>query len=468
MLAVYLAAMIAIGLRTLGRSHDAAGYYLGGRTLGPWVAALAANASSSSAWSLIGVSGFAYLHGGLALWLLPGCIGGFTLNWLLVAPAVRRHTGAAVTVTELLAGPPGRPGRTAFVVFVSLLTLASLLTYVAAQMQAAGITFASSFSGEEGAGDQVPVWLGTVFGGVLVVGYTLLGGYLAASLTDTVQGLLMAGVAVLVPVAGLVHVGGPAALADAMAAMDGGYGSLFGDRTGMVAAGVAVGLVGIGLGYPGQPHAINKYMGMSPGASMATARAVGIGWAVLLYVGMLVVGWVARVEWPMVAGHEERALFAASQNLLPPIVDGLVIAAVLSATMSTVDGQMLVCASSVSHDLGIGPRRGRGQVETARWTMLAVGAGALAAALLVEESVFRTVLFAWAALGSSLGPLVLVHVLRGPVAPRWALAAAAVGAGGAIGGYHFPWLANGVVDRVLAFLAALVLALLGSRRRPAA
>src|SRR5262245_10452746 len=97
-LAVYLVAMLAIGFWTRRAAHDAASFYLGGKSLGPWVAALAANASSSSAWSLVGVSGFAYLHGKAALWLLPGCVGGFLLNWTLVAPAVRRRTGSAVTM----------------------------------------------------------------------------------------------------------------------------------------------------------------------------------------------------------------------------------------------------------------------------------------------------------------------------------------------------------------------------------
>ncbi|MEC7583910.1 MAG: hypothetical protein VYE77_06295 [Planctomycetota bacterium] len=454
--------MLAIGLGLRRSSSDAAGYYLGGKTLGPWVAALAANASSSSAWSLIGVSGFAYRFGFQALWLLPGCIGGFALNWLLVAPAVRRQTGAAVTMTELLAGPAGRPGRRAFVVFVSLLTLASLLTYVSAQMQAAGGTFAHSFSTEDA---KFPLWLGIVIGGALVILYTLLGGYLAASLTDTVQGLLMAGVAILLPLAGLIHVGGLGPLLEAVEQVGPDYASPFGTREGMVAIGFAFGLIGIGLGYPGQPHAINKYMGMAPNASMTTARIVGISWAVVLYVGMLLVGWVVRTQWPLGAGAHEDALFAASQNLLPPIIDGIVVAAVLAATMSTVDGQMLVCASSVSHDLAWGPRGRHEQLSTARWTMLGVGAGAVIAALIVQKDIFDNVMFAWAALGSALGPLVLVHVLRGPVAPRWALLAAVVGSGGAITTFYFPIYAPGFGDRVLAWGAAMLIALYGSQRR---
>ena len=350
-LAVYLVAMLAIGWSSRRSAGTASSFYLGGRQLGPWVAALAANASSSSAWSLVGVSGFAYLHGKAALWLIPGCVGGFLLNWFVVAPRLRSATGGAITLTELLAGPSGPPFRRSFLVFASVLTLASLLTYIAAQMQAAGAAFVYTF--------EVPLWQGVLVGAVLTVLYTLLGGYLAASRTDMVQGLMMVAVAVLVPVVGVVSIGGVGALLDALDAVAGTFNDPFGGRQGASAVAFALGLCGIGLGYPGQPHAVNKYMGMSPTASMRTARVVGISWALLLYPGMIVLGWLVRVQWPLAAGAHEDALFVASQNLLPPWLDGLVLAAVLAAIMSTVDGQLLVCASTVTHDLRRDDRAGR-------------------------------------------------------------------------------------------------------------
>ncbi len=465
MLLAYLFAMLAIGLAMHRRTKNSGDYYLGGSTLGPWVAALAANASSSSAWSLLGVSGFAFQSGMAALWLLPGCIGGFLINWLLVAPGIRRITGQAVTLTELLAGPRGRPWRSLFVWFASLLTLFSLMTYVAAQLQAAGSAFQHPFSTPA---DPFPLWQGILCGAALVVLYTSIGGYLAASMTDMVQGLLMAGVAILLPVLGLIETGGLGQLLNDVQAISPEYGSMTNGREGLwLSAGFALGFLGIGLGYPGQPHAINKYMGMSPGASMQTARIVGIAWAVVLYVGMILVGWIARTRWAATTPDQEMALFTASQNLLPPLLDGVVIAAILAATMSTVDGQMLVCASSASHDLRLGQQDGDGPLRTARWTMLAVGIAATVAALLVDKDIFNHVLFAWAALGSAFGPLVLVSVLRGPVSAGWALASSVSGAALAIYGFYQPIDgAKGVVDRVASWLVALLFAWLGSRRRP--
>jgi sodium/proline symporter len=203
-------------------------------------------------------------------------------------------------------------------------------------------------------------------------------------------------------------------------------------------------------------------MGMSPTASMTVARTVGISWAVLLYAGMIVLGWAVRASWPV--GHEEDAIYEASKQLLPTIVDGVVLASVLAAIMSTVDSQLLVCASSVTHDLGLARRFPHRMLAIARGTVLLIGVGALAAALLLPRDVFGTVMFAWAALGSAFGPLLLVRLWRGPVAPRWAFASMVAGGGGAVLGYYLPLYAPGVADRVVSWLVALMIALWGSRR----
>lgn len=476
----FLAALMVIGVRAARRTNDSDGFYLGGRSLGPWVTALAANASSSSAWSIVGASGFAYRYGLAALWLIPGCIGGFLLNWFVVAPRLRADTGDAITLTDYLAGPPGAEGRRAVVVFASALTLASLLTYVAAQMQAAGAAFGHAFPETFGADASV----GILIGAVVTVLYTLFGGYLAASVTDTVQGLLMAAVAVVVPAAALVHAGGVSAFLDAVAAIgaDGGFTTLdagmdaehwlgvSGPHHGGAALAFAFGLVGIGLGYPGQPHAVNKYMGMSPDASMTVARTVGLSWALLLYTGMLVLGWSVRVWFPMPAGQHEAAIYVASQNLLPVVVDGVVVASVLAAIMSTVDSQLLVCASSVSHDLGLARRYPARMLTIARGTVLTIGVGATVAALLLPKDVFGNVMFAWAALGSAFGPLLLVRLCVGPVSPRFGLASMAFGGGSAVLFFYasrleLTDLPAGFLDRVASWLIALGIALAGASRR---
>lgn len=298
---------LALGFVARARTHDSAAFYLGGRTLGPWVAALAANATSSAASSLVGASGFAFTEGLGALWLLPGCVGAFLLNWLVVAPRLRTATGDAITLTDFLAGPPGAPCRRAILMVSSVLTLGSLRVYVASQMQTAGGAFAHAF--------PLSANVGIVLGAVATIAYTLLGGLLAASITDTLQGLLMVAVAVVVPIAAVAHVGGPGELAAAIAAVEpSSYATLTGGRAGMLAFGLAAGLCGMGLGHPGQPQAVNKFMGMAPGVSMRVERTVGIGLAVILHNGMIVLGWAARVSWSLPAGGHEDALYVRANT----------------------------------------------------------------------------------------------------------------------------------------------------------
>ncbi|MGK0154681.1 MAG: sodium/proline symporter [Neolewinella sp.] len=464
-LIAFLIGLLLVGLRARKKTQDSDGFYLGGRSLGPWVTALAANASSSSAWSIVGVGGFAYTFGMTALWLIPGCIGGFVLNWFVIAPRMRAQTGAAITLTDYLAGPAGAPGRHRIAVFAALLTLASLLTYVAAQMQAAGAAFSHAFPAQFGEDAS----MGIAIGALVTVTYTLMGGYLAASVTDTVQGLLMVVVAVLVPIAAIVNAGGISEFVDQIAAVDvANWHSLGGKYEGAAAAAFAFGLVGIGLGYPGQPHAVNKFMGMSPTASMTVARTVGLSWAVLLYSGMLIVGWAVRAN--MDVGHPEDAIYEASKNLLPVVVDGIVVASVLAAIMSTVDSQLLVCASSVTHDLGLARRFPNKMLLIARGTVLIIGIGALIAALLLPKDVFGNVMFAWAALGSAFGPLLIVRLCLGPVAPNWGFASMVVGGGSAVLAFYInkmqllPELPGGFLDRVGSWVLALAIAFVGWRR----
>ncbi|MFT4840719.1 MAG: sodium/proline symporter [Planctomycetota bacterium] len=464
-LIAFLIGLLLVGLRARQKTHDSDGFYLGGRSLGPWVTALAANASSSSAWSIVGVGGFAYTFGMTALWLIPGCIGGFVLNWFVIAPRMRAQTGDAITLTDYLAGPAGAPGRHRIAVFAALLTLASLLTYVAAQMQAAGAAFSHAFPVQFGEDAS----MGIAIGALVTVTYTLMGGYLAASVTDTVQGLLMVVVAVLVPIAAIVNAGGISEFVDQIAAVDvANWHSLGGKYEGAAAAAFAFGLVGIGLGYPGQPHAVNKFMGMSPTASMTVARTVGLSWAVLLYSGMLIVGWAVRAN--MDVGHPEDAIYEASKNLLPVVVDGIVVASVLAAIMSTVDSQLLVCASSVTHDLGLARRFPNKMLLIARGTVLIIGIGALIAALLLPKDVFGNVMFAWAALGSAFGPLLIVRLCLGPVAPNWGFASMVVGGGSAVLAFYInkmqllPELPGGFLDRVGSWVLALAIAFVGWRR----
>lgn len=463
-LVAYQVALLGLGLLAQRRTRDEADFLLGGRALGPLVAAISASASSSSVWTLLGVSGYAFAHGLSAVWIFPSCVGGFLLNWYLVAPRLRRHSaaGGSLTLTEVLAGPRDRPGRRAVVVLASLIILLSLVVYVAAQLQGAGKTFATSFEFDERAS--------IVVGSLVIVAYTMLGGFWAASLTDTLQGLLMAGAALALPLAALVEVGGPARLLTELRAVDvPGYSHWTGGLTGAAAIGMLFGLLGIGFGYPGQPHVVNRFMALRDERAMHLARRYSIAWAVIVYAGMVVLGLCGRILLAGDAGvlaDRETVFLATTHLLFPPLLAGIVIAGVLSAIMSTADSQLLVAAAAISHDLNDGRRAGPAALARSRLVVLALSALAVTVALYGDTQIFSQVLSAWTVMGAAFGPLLLVVLWRGPVSPRGTLAAMLTGVALAVGSHFF--YSGGRSDRwieqVVPYLGSGLVAVLASRR----
>jgi sodium/proline symporter len=457
-LVVYKIVLLGVGVWASSRNRDDADFYIGGRRLGPWVASISAAASSSSAWTLLGVSGKAYADGMAAIWLLPACWMGFAINWWLIAPRLRREgvrTGA-ITLTEYLAHDAPPRWRRALVVLASLVILGSLLVYLSSQFQAAGKTFT------EVAGFDFRV--AVLIGGGVVLLYTLAGGFWAVAVTDLIQGLVMAFACLLLPIAGLVAVGGPSALMDGLHAAGAVAGrDLFdpwGGATGAAALGLLIGTFGIGLGYPGQPHVVNRFLAVRSEDDVRRARTISLVWAAVVYAGMIVAGWCARVLLEPLADRE-AALIGLAAAALPAVGSGIVVAAILSAIMSTADSQLLVCGSTVAYDLP--GRSGTPRLLLDRITVLVIGLGALAAALWVPASIFGTVLFAWSALGAAFGPLLLVRLLRGPVRPAFAFAAMLAGAAISVIWYAVPALKAMVYEIIPAFAVALALALAGSR-----
>jgi sodium/proline symporter len=467
---VYQLLMLAIGWWASKRNRDSQDFYLGGRKLGPLVAALSASASSSSAWSLLGVSGAAFAWGLPAIWLIPATISGFLINWYLIAPRLARQSRAsgAITLTEFIAGPRGDPARLTIMRLGAVVILFSFTFYIAAQFQAAGTTFASVL--------EVPLGTAIVIGAAVVLVYVWLGGFWAASVTDTVQGLLMAFSALLLPLLALASVGGPLELTaslvpDATAARGGGAAELAGNSTGLwtgqaslpAAIGFVLGLFGIGLGYPGQPHVVNRFMAIRDQAAIVRGRRFAVAWACVIYVGMVLLGWCGRLLVSDL-GDGEQVLFQLSTLLLPAVLAGVMVSAILSAIMSTADSQLLVAASSVSHDLRDGRDSGAQGLAQARWVVLGIGALAVLLAIAFPESIFNRVLFAWQALAAAFGPLLVVTLWRGPVAPRWRVAALSAGFLSTI---VLSWTIDSPgdwVERLLPLALALALALRGARR----
>lgn len=454
-LVLYKLLLVGIGLWASRRTRDTGDFFLGGRRLGAWVAAISASASSSSAWTLVAVAGMAYLWGWPALWLFPATVSGFVINWLWVAPRLMRasRTNGSITLTEFLAGPDayeGWPRR--IVLLASGVVLFSFTFYVAAQFQAAGSAFASAFELEMGHAIAI--------GAAVVLLYTLLGGFWAVSVTDTLQGLVMAATALVLPVAAVLAAGGPGAVVAALAAQEASGGP---PTAGIAALGFVLGTLGIGLGYPGQPHVVNRFMALRDPRALRDARVIALSWAVIIYAGMLTVGLAARALYGGLLGHEQ-VLFEVTQRLFAPVVAGVMIAAVLSAIMSTADSQLLVAASSVSHDL---PRRGRGSLAVSRLVVALISLLAVAVALLLPQTIFARVLFAWTALGAAFGPPLLVKLAGYELPPARVFVAMATGFFGTVLCYWLPDTPGDWLERLVPFFAALALCLAAARREVA-
>lgn len=459
-LAAYLLALLLIGLWAQRRVVNRGDFHLAGRALGPVVASLSASASSSSVWTLLGVSGAAYLWGLEAAWLVPAVLSGFAINWYLVAPRLkqRSHGDGTLTLVEFLArGCDPATERRLRSLGAALIVFCFSL-YVAAQFQGAGsaISAALPVTGE----------VAIVAGAAVVVGYVLLGGFWAASVTDALQGLMMLAVALVLPAVAVFAVGGPEALLAGLNAAEPAAPTTATLLTGLV---FVIGLFGIGLGYPGQPHVVNRFMALRSVADLGRARRIALGWAALIYTGMVLLGWCGRLLVPGL-DDAEAVLLILSVDLLPPMVSGVITGGVLAAIMSTADSQLLVAGGAVSHDMRRSPAAGLAEIRRAnpvsidRLVVLAVGAIAVMLAVFVPETIFARVLFAWQVLGNAFGPLLLVLLWRGFVAPAWRLAAMTGGAGLTMLLSLAPDAPGDAAERLLPFVLALGLALAGTRR----
>jgi sodium/proline symporter len=248
-------------------------------------------------------------------------------------------------------------------------------------------------------------------GGSIIVLYTLLGGFFAVAWTDFLQGLIMAASMLLMPLLALVAVGGYGRLLESLAALDPNLVTLSGGRSGGALFGFVVGLVGIGLGYPGQPHVLTRYMAAADGEKIRKTQLIAMLWGIVVFYGAGMLGLAGRVLMPDLA-DPEKLFPLLSRAMLHPVLAGVMLAAILSAIMSTVSSQLLVAASTLSRDLlekvlGVCTTP-RAALSAGRLTVLVLGILAMIVALQDVRVVFWFVLFAWSGLGAAFGPVLLL------------------------------------------------------------
>jgi sodium/proline symporter len=465
-LVLYFAAMIGIGYYAYRQTADHEGYMLAGRQLPPWTAALSAGASDMSGWLIMGLPGAIYVAGLVEVWIAIGLTIGAYLNWLFVAPRLRSYTEVAknsITIPSFLENRLHDTSR-ALRVASGAIILVFFTFYVSSMLVAGGQFFVLAFGGS--------YLVGAILVAVVTLGYTLFGGFLGASLTDVVQGVMMMIALLVVPIIAIYAVGGLGETAATIREVDPARLSLVGGEA--LSATTVIGIISAaawGLGYFGQPHIIVRFMAMRNAASAGPARRIGIGWMVASLLGAVACGLVGIAFFqrtPNQLDDPELVVLAMSQALLSPLVVGFVFAAVLAAIMSTVSSQLIVSSSAFVEDLykvfgrDTSPRT---LLLLGRLCVLAVAVIAGVLAVNPSDTILDLVAFAWAGFGASFGPAILLSLFWRRLTNWGALAGMVAGAV-----IVFAWDAYGeavsgvdLYEIVPGFIANLVVAVIVSR-----
>jgi sodium/proline symporter len=412
---VYLGVMIVVGVVAFRRTRDFDDYFLAGRKLNPWATALSAEASSESGWLLLGLPGQAFSQGIGAFWVALGCVSGTFFNWTVLSRRLRKLTGffRAITIPDYLESRFEDNGHTLRVI-AALLIAVFMTAYVAAQFVASGKALSVTFG--------LDYTTSVLIGGAVILFYTMMGGFFAVAWTDVLQALMMIFALVVLPVLGTIKLGGPAAMWSKLASLspaEAGFLSLRVGKEGIALLTFLVGMIGIGLGYPGQPHIMVRFMAIKRPSLLRKGALIGVIWAVIALYGAVFVGLVARGLLTDSPADPERVMPMLAIALLPSWLAGVVIASAMAAMMSTADSQLLVASSSFVQDFyhktfGREPTPGR-LVLLSRLVTLVVGLVGVAIALRQDPAnpvgvVFWLVLYAWGGLAAAFGPLLVLSV----------------------------------------------------------
>src|SRR4249919_3706405 len=429
--AVYLLAMIAIGFIAWRSTRTFDDYILGGRSLGSYVTALSAGASDMSGWLLLGLPGALYAGGLSESWIAVGLVLGAWCNWKYVAAPLRVYTERsqdALTLPDYFTHRFEDRSRV-LRIFSALVILVFFAIYCASGIVAGARLFEAVFA--------VPYARALWLGAAVTILYTLVGGFLAVSWTDTVQATLMLFALVLTPVIVIVGSGGFDTSMDAIRAVDPARLDPFkGGTLGFVGI---VSLLAWGLGYFGQPHILARFMAADDLATIPKARRIGMTWMVLCLFGAMAVGFFGIAyfgEHPgqagMVRDNPERVFIALAELLFNPWIAGVLLSAILAAIMSTLSCQLLVCSSALTEDFYKGflrPRAGQRElVWFGRAMVLAVSLLAIWIARDPDSRVLGLVSYAWAGFGAAFGPVVLFSLFWSRMTRNGALAGMVVGA----------------------------------------
>ncbi len=461
---LYLILLIAIGIWTFKFNKTQEDYFLAGRKLGPWVVAFSERASGESAWLLLALPGAAITIGLSESWAVIGIICGIIGSWYLIAEKLREQTEKynALTIPEYL---HRRYNDSSNIIrlFSALIIAFFFLFYVSAQFHASGKVLNSLFN--------LNPLIGISVGALVIIVYTIMGGFLAVAWTDLIQGILMIGTLIILPIVGFIEMANAdisikEELENAHTIYNNNNASIFMGKKGFDAIIVILGGLSWGLGYLGQPHLVIRYMAIRSSKDVKVARKIAILWAIPGITGAFFVGIVALMyfgKFQFQSIDPEQAMPMLASHLLHPIIAGLFISGAVAAMMSTADSQLLVSTSAITEDLihqylNINISN-INLVRLSRTVIIILGLIAYGIALYSEingNNIFSVVSYAWSGLGSAFGPSLVMTLWWEKTTRKGVIAGILTGFFTTIIWANIPELKGIVSERLTSFLFAFI------------
>ena len=426
---IYMALVIGIGLYFAKRANEnSENYFLGGRSLGPWIAAMSAEASDMSGWLLMGLPGVAYFYGfSDAAWTAIGLLAGTYINWLIVAKRLHAYSIVAndsITIPDFFSNR-FKENKKIIMTIAALFIMVFFTIYASSCFVTVGKLFTTLFG--------VPYQYLMIAGAIFVIVYTFLGGFLAESTSDFMQSVVMIIALVGVLIAGIVYAGGFGEIYHNLQQIP-GFLDFFGISTPKMADGVqqvvdgapvfgeagAYGFLTIlstlswGLGYFGMPQVLLRFMAIRTQREIKKSRRIATVWCTISLFSAVLIGLIGRSIFPTVHltySDSEKVFITMSTNLLPIVLAGLAMAGILAATISSSDSYLLIASSAVSKNIyqGVFKKEATDQqvMRFSRIVLVSIALIGIIIALDEHSIIFKVVSFAWAGFGATFGPIML-------------------------------------------------------------
>ena len=480
--AFYMVMMIIIGVVYSRKTKNNEDYFLGGRNLGGWTAALSAQASDMSGWLLMGLPGSVYLAGTGEIWIAFGLLLGTILNWYIVSSRLRKYTivaGNSLTIPSFFQNRY-RDNKGVIKIVSAIIIAVFFAVYTASAFSSGAKLFATLFgNGQNGEMDQTAYVIGLIIASVVILIYTFMGGFKAVCTTDLIQGLLMLVAILAVPIIAYAILtwdhGFSTALISKGVDNPENYLNLFKNTDGTPVKAVSIiSSLAWGLGYFGMPHIIIRFMAIKNETEVKKSRKIAIIWVVLSLTAACLIGMIARgyLNEQLEAGSSETAFIRLiqeifSNNAVLIFIGGIFLCGILAAIMSTADSQLLVTASAISEDM----YKGAIKKETSEKNALFVGKIAVIVVAVIaffialdpNSSIMNLVSDAWAGFGSAFGPVVLLALFWKRSTLSGAVSGMAVGALLVIAWDYIPFAggqtlsnATGLYSLAVGFFLALI------------